>query len=1019
MAENLVINGTTYPGVTTLAMQTENGETVGFYPDAVRFNEQELTDEQKAQARKNIGANNLLVATVTEDENGELSCDYTLEALLAAYHAGVVIVVDYAPTGVRHNLNKEANGTLFFSGNTMNSTAVSTLWYAWEGEGGILYTLSKNEYVSYSKEETLTDEQKAIAKKNIGVGLVVVQIVDQENSLANYSASEIKALADQGREVVFRIYVEDGGFNEWSLWSTTGDKVEFRAYTEVITSEHRFNNTHVFVKEDKHVFYDEDGLQVPQKTSALTNDSGFISGDVFGGYDRFYDSIARMRVNPTEPLDIQTYDGSNQPTHPKVLYFENGWAGHKYWLTYSPFPNNNDTYENPCIGYSEDGVSFISDGISNPIEDTPVEDGVKVGYNSDPHLVVVDGVMECWWRTHFQSGANANHEVIFRKTSADGVSWSEKEELFRVQDASAGSCLSPAVIFEDGIYKIWTVYKQQVMRYYESTTGKDWVHIRDINVDNPNYPAYKIWHIDVISTGKGYEFVGCYHPTDNYDDNRYIYYAVSADNITYSDRVLILTPGKAGNFDATELYRPAILRLDNKVMIYYGCRNGWGNWRIGMIEAPNPYLFNAILKNGMRLDSLESNISKFESRISALESGSGDSGESTTTYAIEYNLTNCTSSNTAISAIAGSSFTSTLSIDVGYTLGIPTITMGGVDITATVWDEASATISIPSVTGAISITCEATIDLSSSDDMTVVDSFSDSTWTAGYINDFGVVQIDSLLNMHHSQLMPVSYVEVGVTTASYLRVSYYDADKNYLGYDRGFGIGVAAKDASGYGRTDFAVDVTAGVYFNVSYDSAIKDDVSVVPIKEQFETTEEPTASYVGSDHGAVDGEWTEQNGGNSIVMTGGTWNDGILTTDGVDDKLVLPLTNAKTVVLKAKLLSDYSVDGKARYVFDCRSTATAYLLNYMYSDYLGSGANVYVGTRAFKVYADGIADAVENGLAFAERVVSGEWYYFTIVFASKFTGNMVICAHNSGNTDFMEAELEEIKVYGVDITTG
>lgn len=55
MAENLVINGTTYPGVTTLAMQTENGETVGFYPDAVRYVEQALTDEQKAQVRENIG----------------------------------------------------------------------------------------------------------------------------------------------------------------------------------------------------------------------------------------------------------------------------------------------------------------------------------------------------------------------------------------------------------------------------------------------------------------------------------------------------------------------------------------------------------------------------------------------------------------------------------------------------------------------------------------------------------------------------------------------------------------------------------------------------------------------------------------------------------------------------------------------------------------------------------------------------------------------------------------------------
>lgn len=338
-----------------------------------------------------------------------------------------------------------------------------------------------------------------------------------------------------------------------------------------------------------------------------------VSCDMFSGYDRFYDSIARMQVNPTEPLNIATYDGSNKPTHPKVLYFKNCWAGHKYWLTYSPFPGNDNARENPCIEYSDDGVNFSSDGITNPIENTPKENGSKVGYNSDPHLVLVNGIMECWWRTHFQSGTNADHEVIFRKTSVDGINWSDKEELFRVADASAGSCLSPAVIFENGIYKIWTVYKQQFLRYYESTTGADWTHIRDINVDNPDYPTYKIWHIDVIHTEKGYEFVGCYHPTSNYDDNRYIYYAISEDNITYSDRVLILTPGKTGNFDATELYRPAILRLENKVRIYYGCRNGFGNWKIGMIEAPNPYLFNAVLNNGLRFADLESRVSALES----------------------------------------------------------------------------------------------------------------------------------------------------------------------------------------------------------------------------------------------------------------------------------------------------------------------------------------------------------------------------------------------------------------------
>ena len=87
MAENLVINGVTYPGVETIAMQNENGETVGFYPDAVRYNAQELTDEQKAQARDNLGAAGITdifkttqvvtpdytnLIPMSEDENGDV-----------------------------------------------------------------------------------------------------------------------------------------------------------------------------------------------------------------------------------------------------------------------------------------------------------------------------------------------------------------------------------------------------------------------------------------------------------------------------------------------------------------------------------------------------------------------------------------------------------------------------------------------------------------------------------------------------------------------------------------------------------------------------------------------------------------------------------------------------------------------------------------------------------------------------------------------------------------------------------
>lgn len=157
MAENLVINGTTYPGVTTMTMTNESGEKVGFYPDAVRFNEQTLTDEQKAIARENIGAGPVVVQIETEDDDG--------------------------------------------------------LW-------------------------------------------------------ANYSASEIKALAEHGREVVFRSFDGDVGFAEWKLWIAGADKVEFRANTNIVEGA-VLHNTHVFVDDGKNVWFDESSLMIPSKQEII------------------------------------------------------------------------------------------------------------------------------------------------------------------------------------------------------------------------------------------------------------------------------------------------------------------------------------------------------------------------------------------------------------------------------------------------------------------------------------------------------------------------------------------------------------------------------------------------------------------------------------------------------------------------------------------------------------------------------------------------------------------------------
>ena len=57
MSENVVIRDETYD-VEAIVVENEEGGATAFYPDAVRYTEQTLTEEQKKQVRKNLGDEN-------------------------------------------------------------------------------------------------------------------------------------------------------------------------------------------------------------------------------------------------------------------------------------------------------------------------------------------------------------------------------------------------------------------------------------------------------------------------------------------------------------------------------------------------------------------------------------------------------------------------------------------------------------------------------------------------------------------------------------------------------------------------------------------------------------------------------------------------------------------------------------------------------------------------------------------------------------------------------------------------
>lgn len=77
-------------------------------------------------------------------------------------------------------------------------------------------------------------------------------------------------------------------------------------------------------------------------------------------------------------------------------------------------------------------------------------------------------------------------------------------------------------------------------------------------------------------------------------------------------------------------------------------------------------------------------------------------------HSITNALTNVSTSNDAVDAEDGTSYTATLTAKSGYTLGEVTVKMGGADITATAYNTNTGVISIVAVTGDVVITAKAT-----------------------------------------------------------------------------------------------------------------------------------------------------------------------------------------------------------------------------------------------------------------------------------------------------------------------
>jgi hypothetical protein len=224
------------------------------------------------------------------------------------------------------------------------------------------------------------------------------------------------------------------------------------------------------------------------------------------------------------PLDIPTYDGDPSVGHPSVVFAPEGWNGYRYWMAFTPFPD--DRRENPSIVVSQDGVRWsVPDGLSNPVVSTEEIRHAGFRYNSDPELALTeDGRMLLYYRPFNGEG----NEAIFCKGSNNGVQWSSGRMVLSNRAARyPAGLLSPAVeIGAEDVLVMWTVnglnLGRRVIERRTSLDGLRWSPPERCAVPRGVNP----WHVDVVAAG------GRYHMLVS--DRTPLYYWTSQDGRTWN-----------------------------------------------------------------------------------------------------------------------------------------------------------------------------------------------------------------------------------------------------------------------------------------------------------------------------------------------------------------------------------------------------------------------------------------------------------------------------------------------------
>ncbi|MDP8232543.1 MAG: hypothetical protein P9L91_07750, partial [Candidatus Zophobacter franzmannii] len=220
-----------------------------------------------------------------------------------------------------------------------------------------------------------------------------------------------------------------------------------------------------------------------------------------------------------------TSEVNNEIVHPDVIYEPEGWNGYKYWMVFTPFPNSEPQYENPCIVVSQDGLTWsVPTGLTNPVVAVDlIPANYDYQYYSDPDFILSSDKATMYLSWRYKHGWVDEELLVI--TSTDGINWST-ETLVLSTNENFEKLISPAIIYNDAQYELFTVNSTVSPRkYYRRTAGTPlgpWVNRTELNFALYNGESWilsdqvagasMVWHWNMIYEEGEYWMIGAVGP---------------------------------------------------------------------------------------------------------------------------------------------------------------------------------------------------------------------------------------------------------------------------------------------------------------------------------------------------------------------------------------------------------------------------------------------------------------------------------------------------------------------------